>query len=57
VAPRVRLSGAGRDGDQLIRFADVHPFDTEILEYAGTLVGPEDPHRGDLTARPAHAYE
>jgi hypothetical protein len=57
VAPRVRLSGAGRDGDQLIRCADVHPFDTEILEYAGTLVGPEDPHRGDLTARPAHAYE
>jgi hypothetical protein len=43
--------------DQLLRFADIHPYDTEILEYAGTLIGPGDPHRGDLAARLAHACE
>lgn len=43
--------------DQLLRYADVHPFDTDILERAGTLLPPADPLWGDLTARMARAYE
>ncbi len=41
---------------QLLRYADVHPFDAEILERAAEQVGASDALWGDLTARLARAY-
>jgi hypothetical protein len=54
VALRTALlrTGATRD---LLAFADVHPFDVEILERALSRAGSEDPHVATATARLAVA--
>ena len=55
----VSLRTALLDGGQplqLLRYADIHPFDAEILECAAGQVAPGDPLWGDLTARLARAY-
>lgn len=50
VGLRTLVLGQGTP-DQLGRFAEVHPFDTEVLERACALTGPFDPAYGDLAAR------
>ncbi len=55
VSLRTALLGHGQP-DQLLRFAELYPFDIEVIERADSLTGPDDPLRGDLAARLAHAY-
>jgi hypothetical protein len=54
VALRTALLRAGTTRD-LLAFADVHPFDVEVLERALTRAGPDDPHVATATARLAVA--
>jgi hypothetical protein len=54
VALRTALLRAGTTRD-LLAFADVHPFDIEILERALARAGTDDPHVATATARLAVA--
>ena len=54
VALRTALLRTGTTRD-LLAFADVHPFDVEVLERALTRAGPDDPHVATATARLAVA--
>jgi hypothetical protein len=54
VAVRTALLRTGTTRD-LLAFADVHPFDVEVLERALTRAGPDDPHVASATARLAVA--
>jgi hypothetical protein len=47
----LRLGGP----DQLLQFAQVNPYDTEPLERAASLVGPDDARWPEITSRLAHA--
>jgi len=54
VTLRSALLTAGRT-EQLLRFAEVHPFDVEILEVAHRRGERNDPRRGEALARLARA--
>jgi GAF domain-containing protein len=54
VALRTALLRTGTTRD-LLAFADVHPFDVEVLERALARAGPDDPHVATATARLAVA--
>jgi GAF domain-containing protein len=54
VALRTALLRAGTTRD-LLAFADVHPFDVEVLERALARAGSDDPHVATATARLAVA--
>jgi hypothetical protein len=54
VALRTALLRAGTTRD-LLAFADVHPFDVEVLERALGRAGADDPHVASVTARLAVA--
>lgn len=42
---------------QLLQFADIHPFDVEVLERGCSITTPGDPLHDDLTARLARAQD
>ena len=54
VGVRTALLGRG-DADQLLAYADVHPFDLEVLEVALERARPGTVRHGELLARLAHA--
>jgi len=54
VGVRTALLGRG-DADQLLAYADVHPFDLEVLEVAIERARPGTVRHGELLARLAHA--
>jgi hypothetical protein len=49
VALRTAVLRWGAAAD-LLRFAEVHPFDVEVLERAGAVVAPDDPCLADIAA-------
>jgi hypothetical protein len=56
VALRTALLRSGTTA-QLLAFADVHPYDTEVLERAIAVAGPDEPRVPTATARLAVALD